>query len=119
MLLYSPLGLDFQFALTKSNLTHALFLLQYIGSQALGFVFGAVGAAFLLENSTKDSQIQPRIRESIRRLIMNSHHELSRQTLAMVQEEVGEPYLAPRNISRKSKYRFSEISHAFSCVSLR
>jgi len=65
----------------------ALFI--YIGSQVLGFICGALGSAFLLENSTQDSHIQPLIRESMRRLIMNSHHEASRQTLAMVQENVG------------------------------
>lgn len=65
-------------------------LLQYVGSQAFSFICGAVGSAFLLENSTQDSHIQPVIRESMRRLIMNSHHEASRQTLAMVQENVSD-----------------------------
>ncbi|KAF5270884.1 hypothetical protein FQR65_LT05401 [Abscondita terminalis] len=68
---------------------HRVLLLGYVGSQALGFLIGSIGSAFLLENSTQDSSIQPVIRESIRRLIMNSHHEISQKTLAMVQENIG------------------------------
>lgn len=63
-------------------------LFQYIGSQVLGFIFGLAGAAVLLDNSARDSQFQPRIRESMRRLIMNAHHAESQQTLAMIQENV-------------------------------
>ncbi|KAF5297985.1 hypothetical protein FQA39_LY11860 [Lamprigera yunnana] len=64
-------------------------LLTYIGTQAVGFICGTLGAAFLLENSTQDSQMQPLIRESMRRLIMNAHHDWSKQTLSLVQEDVG------------------------------
>lgn len=54
----------------------------------LGFIFGMAGSAVLLDNSTRDSQLQPRIRESMRRLIMNAHHRESLDTLAMIQENV-------------------------------
>lgn len=64
-------------------------LLVYIGTQVLSFIFGLSGSAVLLDNSARDSHFQPRIRESMRRLIMNAHHDQSRQTLAMIQENVG------------------------------
>lgn len=64
-------------------------LLTYVGTQGLGFVCGIIGSAFLLENSTQDSQIQPLIRESMRRLIMNARYELSQKTLGMIQEDIG------------------------------
>lgn len=54
----------------------------------LGFIFSLAGSAVLLDNSARDSNFQPRIRESMRRLIMNAHHDESRQTLAMIQENV-------------------------------
>ncbi|CAH1967219.1 unnamed protein product, partial [Acanthoscelides obtectus] len=60
----------------------------FIGSQVLSFIFGLSGSAVLLDNSARDSHFQPRIRESMRRLIMNAHHEASRQTLAMIQENI-------------------------------
>uniref|UniRef100_A0A6P7FT35 Tetraspanin-2A n=1 Tax=Diabrotica virgifera virgifera TaxID=50390 RepID=A0A6P7FT35_DIAVI len=66
-----------------------LSLFQYIGTQVLSFIFGLSGSAVLLDNSARDSHFQPRIRESMRRLIMNAHHDQSRQTLAMIQENVG------------------------------
>lgn len=68
-------------------------LLQFIGTQVLAFIFGLAGSAVLLDNSTQDSKIAPLIRESMRRLIMNSHHDLSKQTLAMVQENVSTCYM--------------------------
>lgn len=64
-------------------------LLLYIGSQVLSFIFGLSGSAVLLDNSARDSHFQPRIRESMRRLIMNAHHEASKETLAMIQENIG------------------------------
>ncbi|KAJ8919418.1 hypothetical protein NQ315_016512, partial [Exocentrus adspersus] len=64
------------------------YLLQYIGTQAFAFIFGLAGTAVLLDNSVRDSKLQPRIKESMRRLIMNSHHEESRQTLAIIQESI-------------------------------
>jgi len=63
-------------------------LLVYIGTQVVGFIFGLAGSAVLLDNSARDSHFQPRIRESMRRLIINAHHEESRQTLAMIQEGI-------------------------------
>ncbi|XP_974194.1 tetraspanin-2A [Tribolium castaneum] len=67
----------------------ALALLVYIGAQVLGFIFGLAGAAVLLDNSARDSHFQPKIRESMRKLIINAHHEPSRQALAMIQEGIG------------------------------
>ncbi|KAB0798878.1 hypothetical protein PPYR_06758 [Photinus pyralis] len=64
-------------------------LLIYVGSQALGFVFGGIGSAFLLENSARDSLIQPLIKESMRRLIMYSREDYAQKTLAMIQESIG------------------------------
>jgi hypothetical protein len=57
----------------------------------VAFIFGLAGSAVLLDNSARDSHFQPRIRESMRRLIINAHHEPSRQTLAMIQEGVSNP----------------------------
>ncbi|KAH0811487.1 hypothetical protein GEV33_011304 [Tenebrio molitor] len=62
--------------------------LPYIGTQVVAFIFGLAGSAVLLDNSARDSHFQPRIRESMRRLIINAHHEPSRQTLAMIQEGI-------------------------------
>lgn len=64
-------------------------LLVYSGTQILSFIFELAGAAVLLDNSTRNSNLQYSIRESMRRLIMNAHHEESRQTLAMIQENIG------------------------------
>lgn len=64
-------------------------LLVYVGSQVLGFICGAIGSAFLMEYSARDSLIQPLIKESMRRLIMSSREEYAQKTLAMVQESIG------------------------------
>jgi CD9 antigen len=66
----------------------SIVLLVYIGTQVVAFIFGLAGSAVLLDNSARDSHFQPRIRESMRRLIINAHHEPSRQTLAMIQEGI-------------------------------
>lgn len=68
------------------------FSFQFIGSQILLFILGLSGSAVLLDNSTQQSKLQPLIRENMRRLIMNSHHEKSKQILSMVQENVSELY---------------------------
>ncbi|XP_057659429.1 tetraspanin-2A isoform X2 [Diorhabda carinulata] len=64
-------------------------ILLYIGTQVLGFIFGLSGSAVLLDNSARDSHFQPWVRERMRLLIMNAHHEQSQQTLAMIQENIG------------------------------
>lgn len=74
--------------LSTTNIYERLSLFQYIGTQVLGFILSLAGTAVLLDNSTRDSQLQPRIRESMRRLIMNAHHKDSQDTLAMIQENV-------------------------------
>ncbi|XP_025829234.1 tetraspanin-2A [Agrilus planipennis] len=72
-------------ALQENSLT----LFVYIVTQALGFVVAIVGSAVLLEYSTRNSAMQPLIRESMRRLIINSHYDKAQYTLAMIQENVG------------------------------
>lgn len=67
-------------------------MFQFIGTQVLAFILGLSGSAVLLDNSSQQSKIQPLIRESMRRLIMNSHSERAKQTLAVVQENVSELY---------------------------
>ncbi|CAH0560712.1 unnamed protein product [Brassicogethes aeneus] len=62
--------------------------LMYIASQVLGFIFSLAGAAVLLDYSARNSRFQPQVRETMRGLIMNAHHEESRQTLAMIQENI-------------------------------
>ncbi|XP_017780696.1 PREDICTED: uncharacterized protein LOC108565643 [Nicrophorus vespilloides] len=64
-------------------------MLTFIFSQVFCFVFALSGSAVLLDYSTQDSSIQPKIRESMRLLIMNSHHEESKQTLSIIQENIG------------------------------
>lgn len=64
------------------------FFFQYIGSQIFAFVILLAGSAVLLDNSARDSNFQPRIRESMRQLIMNAQYEEARSTLAMIQEGV-------------------------------
>ncbi|XP_060531747.1 tetraspanin-2A [Cylas formicarius] len=68
---------------------NALFLLTYIGTQVFCFIAFLAGAAVLLDNSSRDSRLQPLIRESIRKLIMNSHYETAKQQLSMIQEGIG------------------------------
>lgn len=63
-------------------------LLLYIGSQIFAFVVLLAGSAVLLDNSARDSNFQPRIRESMRQLIMNAQYEEARSTLAMIQEGI-------------------------------
>ncbi|XP_018569100.1 tetraspanin-2A [Anoplophora glabripennis] len=71
-------------ALQESSLA----LLIYIGTQILCFILALAGTTVLLDNSARDSRFQPRIKESMRRLIMNSHHVESQQTLAIIQESI-------------------------------
>ncbi|KAH0999435.1 hypothetical protein HUJ04_003255, partial [Dendroctonus ponderosae] len=61
---------------------------QYIGSQVLAFIILLAGSAVLLDNSARDSSFQPRVRESMRILIMNSQYDDARNTLAMIQEGI-------------------------------
>lgn len=61
---------------------------QYIGTQVLSFVILLAGSAVLLDNSARDSSFQPRVRESMRLLIMNSQYDDARNTLSMIQEGV-------------------------------
>lgn len=69
-------------------------MFQYIVTQAVSFILGLTGAAVLLDNSARDSRLQPRIRESMRNMIMNPHVEKSKQTLAMIQENVSKTALS-------------------------
>ncbi|KAL1506760.1 hypothetical protein ABEB36_006063 [Hypothenemus hampei] len=64
------------------------FLLVYIGTQVFAFIVLLAGSAVLLDNSARDSNFQPRIRESMRQLIMNAQYEPARNTLAMIQEGI-------------------------------
>lgn len=64
-------------------------LLLFIASQAFCFVVLLAGAAVLMDNSARESNFQPRIRESMRQLIMNQQYEPSKNTLAMIQEGIG------------------------------
>ncbi|XP_019867576.1 tetraspanin-2A [Aethina tumida] len=64
------------------------FSLIYIGIQAIGFVLSLAGAAVLLDYSARNSRFQPIVRDSMLRLISNAHHEESRQTLSMIQENI-------------------------------
>lgn len=52
------------------------------------FIGAAAGTAVLLDNTTQNSNLQPRIRDSMRRLIMDSHNQKSQEILAMIQENV-------------------------------
>lgn len=61
---------------------------QFIGSQLFAFVILLAGSAVLLDNSTRNSSFQPRVRESMRQLIMNAQWEPARSTLSMIQEGV-------------------------------
>lgn len=61
-----------------------------MASQILVFILGMAGSAVLLDNSTQQSKLQPLIKESMRQLIMNSHHEPSKAILTVVQENVSE-----------------------------
>lgn len=67
---------------------NSVFFFQYIGTQIFAFVVLLAGSAVLLDNSARDSNFQPRIRESMRQLIMNAQYEEARSTLAMIQEGV-------------------------------
>jgi len=72
-----------------SYLENNLFSFIFIGSQIFCFLTGSVGSAVLLEYSTMHSSIQPLIRESIRKMIINPHHVESRTILAAIQENIG------------------------------
>jgi len=66
-----------------------MMLLIFIVIQVICFILGTAGAAVLLDYSTIDSQIQPLIRERMRYLISQSHHEYAAAILRMVQETIG------------------------------
>ncbi|CAG9762531.1 unnamed protein product [Ceutorhynchus assimilis] len=61
---------------------------EYIGTQVFSFVILLAGSAVLLDNSARDSHFQPRVRESMRLLIMNAQYEPAKNTLAMIQEGI-------------------------------
>ncbi|KAK9759286.1 Tetraspanin family [Popillia japonica] len=73
-----------------SSLQESSFLIFiFIGTQLLVFVGYVAGTAILLNFTTKNSAIQPIIRESMRRLIMNKHYQKGQETLALIQEHIG------------------------------
>nr|WJM99326.1 tsp-2a [Henosepilachna vigintioctopunctata] len=65
------------------------FLLLYIAIQVLAFLLGLIGSTVLLGNSARDSSFQPMVRESMRNLIMQAHFEPARQSLQLIQENIG------------------------------
>lgn len=64
-------------------------LLIFIATQVFCFVVLLAGSAVLLDNSARESHFQPRVRESMRLLIMNLQNEDSKRTVAMIQEGIG------------------------------
>jgi len=66
----------------------SMILLVYAGTQVLAFLVLLAGSAVLLDNSARDSHFQPRVRESMRQLIMNSQYDHARNTLSMIQEGI-------------------------------
>lgn len=68
---------------------NSLLIFIYIGTQLLAFLGFVAGAAILLNFTTKNSDLQPIVRESMRRLIMNKHYQRGQETLAMIQEHIG------------------------------
>ncbi|XP_050298592.1 tetraspanin-2A [Anthonomus grandis grandis] len=67
---------------------NSVVLFAYIGAEAFSFILLLAGSAVLLDNSVRDSHFQPRVRESMRQLIMNAQYEPARNTLAMIQEGI-------------------------------
>ncbi|XP_022904592.1 tetraspanin-2A isoform X2 [Onthophagus taurus] len=61
----------------------------FIGTQVVGFLGYVAGSAVLLDNTTKNSNMQPIVRESMRSLIMNSRYDKGQEILAMIQENIG------------------------------
>jgi len=66
-----------------------MLIIIFIVVQVICFILGAAGAAVLLDYSTYDSRIQPLIRQRMRYLITQCHHEYAASILRMVQETIG------------------------------
>jgi len=66
-----------------------MMLTIFIVIQVICFILGTAGSAVLLDYSTRDSQLQPLIRERMRYLITQSHNEYAASILRMVQETIG------------------------------
>jgi len=66
-----------------------MMLTIFIAVQVLSFILGAAGSAVLLDYSTRDSQLQPLIRQRMLYLISQSHHDYAYAILRMVQETIG------------------------------
>lgn len=81
------MGLSFLGCLS-SLMENVLALYTFIGSQILGFVLSVVGAAVLLNFSTMQSNLQPMIRDVMKRFVMTSENPRSSAVLRMIQESV-------------------------------
>ncbi|GJQ83925.1 hypothetical protein Trydic_g8665 [Trypoxylus dichotomus] len=68
---------------------NSLLIYVFIGTQILAFLGFVAGSAVMLNFTTRSSDMQPLIRESMRRLIMNHHYQKGQETLAMIQEHIG------------------------------